>query len=321
MNSSVVSIAIVQYPNSLRSAVYGLEELFAMANHASKEQVIDVTFKAELIAFDTPNMPDPAPLDNKDASYAVVILPPSQLGDDYLTPPKALIEWLGKQHQQGSILASACAGAFILAKTGLLAGKPVTTHWGLAPLFRQYFPSVELAIDQILVNQGDVITAGGMMSWLDLGLEVVSQLGSPALMRLVGKMLVVDTGAREQRYYQQFSPSYQHGDGAIVALQHELNNVYSQPMTIAGLARRANLTERTLLRRFVKATGFKPTQYLQRLRVQKACELLEATIEPFESIAYQVGYEDAGACRKVFIKVMGLSPGEFRKRFVANRTA
>ena len=319
MNSDVISIAIVQYPNSLRSAVYGLEELFAMANHASKEQGIDVTFKAEVIPFDMHSLHDKAHPDNKAAGYAVVILPPSQLGDDYLMPPQALIEWLGKQHQQGSILASACAGAFILAKTGLLADKQVTTHWGLAQTFHQQFPELQLATDKILVNQGDVITAGGMMSWLDLGLEVVSLLGSPALMRLVGKMLVVDTGSREQRYYQQFTPSYQHGDNAIVALQHELNNRYSQPMTIASLASRANLTERTLLRRFVKATGFKPTQYLQRLRVQKACELLEATIEPFESIAYQVGYEDAGACRKVFIKVMGLSPSEFRKRFVSNR--
>lgn len=321
MNSDVISIAIVQYPNSLRSAVYGLEELFAMANHASIEQGIDVAFKAEVVAFDTPSMPDQAPSDNKDAGYAVVILPPSQLGDDYLTPPQALIEWLGKQHQQGSILASACAGAFILAKTGLLTGKQVTTHWGLAQALHRQFPELQMATDKILVNQGDVITAGGMMSWLDLGLEVVSQLGSPALMRLVGKMLVVDTGAREQRYYQQFAPSYQHGDTTIVALQHELNKRYSQTQSIAGLARRANLTERTLLRRFVKATGFKPTEYLQRLRVQKACELLETTTEPFESIARQIGYEDVGACRKVFIKVMGLSPSEFRKRFVANRTA
>ena len=152
MNSSVISIAIVQYPNSLRSAVYGLEELFAMANHASAEQAIDVTFKVEVIAFDAEIKPettasDKATLDKslpgeRDAGYTVVMLPPSQLGDDYLTPPKALIEWLGKQHQQGSILASACAGAFILARTGLLAGKQVTTHWGLAQAFQQQFPEL-----------------------------------------------------------------------------------------------------------------------------------------------------------------------------------
>lgn len=74
------------------------------------------------------------------------------------------------------------------------------------------------------------------------------------------------------------------------------------------------------LRRFVKATQLKPTQYIQHLRVQKACELLETTLHSFEWIANQVGYEDVSACRKIFVRTMGLTPGEFKKRFVNRRS-
>ncbi len=77
------------------------------------------------------------------------------------------------------------------------------------------------------------------------------------------------------------------------------------------------LTERTLQRRFQKATGLNLNQYLQHLRVQKACDLLESSNLAFEAIAYHVGYQDASAFRKVFIKTMGLAPKAFRARFSA----
>ncbi|KJY82873.1 hypothetical protein TW81_11740 [Vibrio galatheae] len=86
-------------------------------------------------------------------------------------------------------------------------------------------------------------------------------------------------------------------------------------MWVTQLANQVSLTERTLQRRFQKATGHNPNQYLQRLRVQNACDCLESTSHSFELIANQVGYEDISACRKAFINIVGLTPREFRKRF------
>ena len=156
------------------------------------------------------------------------------------------------------------------------------------------------------------------MSWVDLGLELVAQFTKTSTMRQLGKMLVVDTGGREQRYYQSFSPKWDHGDLAIVKAQQILQSRYKNGVSVKFLAEVAHLTERTFLRRFVKATGLKPNEYLQRIRIQKACELLEETNIPFEKIGFDVGYGDISACRKVFVKIMGLSPSAFRQRFSAS---
>ena len=94
-----------------------------------------------------------------------------------------------------------------------------------------------------------------------------------------------------------------------------MNVDYPLPISIQALAEQANFTERTMQRRFLKATGYNPNQYLQQLRVQKACDLLESSQHSFEWITNQVGYKDTSACRKVFIKTMGLTPREFRMRF------
>ncbi|EJN6828729.1 AraC family transcriptional regulator [Vibrio cidicii] len=301
-----ITIAICHYPHALKSAIYGLQELFVMANRICDQSGIEVEFLPVIVDGTT----------QQPSRFNVVLLPPSAQSDFYLNPETTLIDWLKARHRQGAILASACAGSFVLAATQILAGRTVTTHWGLSDLFQLKYPDIPLDIKQILIDHGDVITAGGMMSWLDLGFEIVTKYTSVTVMRQLGKQLVVDTALREQRYYQQFTPSLLHGDQVIVAIQQMMNLEYGQPLSIQAIAAQFHLTERTMQRRFLKATGYNPNHYLQRLRIQKACDLLESSQLSFEVIARQVGYEDTSACRKVFIKTMGLTPKAFRHRFM-----
>lgn len=280
-----------------------------MASRAAIELGAECRFDADIIDWQEDVI--------RDGDFTVVILPPSGAEQYYLSPSEALTSWLFEQHKAGAVVTSACAGAFVLAQAGLLNNKACTTHWGLAGLFRDKFPNVRLKPESILINEGSIITAGGMMSWLDLGLELVSQLSTPSVMRLLGKMLVVDTGAREQRFYQQFMPNFQHGDSAVLNVQHYMADHFSHTISNQVLSELSCLTERTLQRRFQKATGLNLNQYLQHLRVQKACDLLESSNLAFEAIAYHVGYQDVSAFRKVFIKTMGLAPKAFRARFSA----
>lgn len=300
-----ISIGICEYPSALKSAVYGLEEMLLLANRISKEQDVAVEFEPVLIKHSAV-IPH---------GLAVILLPPSSVSDYYLNPHAELLEALKEQYARGTVLAAACAGVFILAATNLIEARDVTTHWALADAFNKRFPHIPLNTDKIFIGHGDIITAGGMMSWVDLGLELIAKYSSVKVIRQLGKTLVIDTASREQRYYQQFTPSLSHGDQAIVSIQQEMNVAYAGPVSIRQLAKQANLTERTMQRRFFKATGLNPNQYLQRLRIQKACDYLESTQSSFEWIADQVGYDDVSACRKIFVKVMGLTPKEFRRRF------
>ncbi len=301
-----VPIAICGYPSALRSAVFGLEEMFILANRVCKEQGIEVQFEPVIVAAG----------EYPDKHFAVILLPPSSLDRYYLAPEQALIKWLKDHYAQGMVLAAACAGVFILAATQLIGEREVTTHWALSDSFRHQYPDVPLNINKILIDHGDVVTAGGMMSWLDLGFELIAKHSSPAVVRQLGKILVIDTAQREQSYYQQFKPSFSHGDLTIVSVQQCMHQYYaSSSLSINQLAKQANLTERTMQRRFLKATGYNPSQYLQRLRIQHICDYLESTQHAFEWIANQVGYEDVSACRKAFIHIIGITPREFRKRF------
>lgn len=303
-----ISIGICHYPNALKSAVYGLEEMFLIANNVCKNQGVEIEFNP--VIFED--------IKKQTENFAVILLPPSLQNDYYLTPQTELIEWLKAQHYQGTILASACAGAFILAATKLVETRIITTHWRLSDSFYEHFPHLFLDTNKILIDHGDVISAGGMMSWLDLGFELISKYSSLSVMSQLGKILVVDTALREQCFYQQFNPSFLHGDQPILVIQKIMNVDYSTLISVQVLAEEANLTERTMQRRFLKATGYNPNHYLQRVRVQKACDLLENTSRSFEWIASQVGYGDTSACRKIFIKTMRLTPREFRMRFTRN---
>ena len=313
MSELIKRLAVVNYPGALQSSVHGLTEMLGMANGVCDIQGVDVRFVVEQVPME--ELVDGSQSEHGDKGYMAIVIPPTLDQQFYDKPDQRLVDWLSFQHSSGAIICSACAGAFVLAATGLLQGRKATTHWALASKFSDRYPDVKVDIEKILINDGDIITAGGLMSWLDLGLEIVAQFAHPNVMRQLGKQLVIDTGAREQRYYQSFVPRLDHGDREILKAQHYLQANYDRGLTMVSLSQHCYLTERTFLRRFFRATGFKPVQYLQRLRVQQACDLLETSNRTIESVSLMVGYEDSGAFRKVFAKVIGLTPREFRARF------
>jgi transcriptional regulator GlxA family with amidase domain len=125
----------------------------------------------------------------------------------------------------------------------------------------------------------------------------------------------VDPPGREQRFYSGFEPRTKHGDEPILKVQHWLSAARESPVTVADIARHAGLEPRTFLRRFVSATGMTPSEYQQRLRMSRAREMLEFSRTGIDAIALSVGYEDVGGFRRVFRKIVGLAPSEYRRRF------
>ncbi len=317
---SVIELGIVLYPGVQMATVLGLTDLFGIAQQGagapdepcrprlrvSHWQLDDTGRRPERIHDSHPDA---------DCSPSVLILPPSLRAPISAEAARPYRDWLRQQHDAGVRLASVCAGAFLLGETGLLAGRTVTTHWLHAEGFWARFPDVRLDADQLIIDADDIITAGGLMAWTDLGLRLVDRyLGARAMID-TAQMLVIDPPGRQQRYYSAFAPRLNHGDGAILAVQHWLQESAAQDVALAALAQRAGLEERTFLRRFRKATGMTTTDYCQRIRVGRARELLQASRLPLERVAWEVGYADPGAFRKVFTRIVGLSPGAYRRRF------
>jgi transcriptional regulator GlxA family with amidase domain len=248
--------------------------------------------------------------------YPDIVIVPGRLAGPLKDEDAApFAKWLIKQHAKGATLAASCGGTFLLAESGLLSGRPATTHWLYADAFRKRFPDVRLDEDKILIDDGEIITAGGLMAWTDLGMCLVDRIFGPTVTMKASRYFLVDTAGREQRHYRSFTPRLTHNDEAIVKVQHWLQRTNARAVTVADMAKHARLEERTFLRRFKAATGMKPIEYAQHLRMDKARELLQFTRRPVDQIAWTVGYEDAAAFRRLFQRLIGLAPGDYRRRF------
>lgn len=315
-----IEIGIVLFPGAQLAAVYGLVDLFAVANRFAAQRGDSDSVSLIVHQWRQPR-PDAPPARGDDvwgelkSTPGVLILPPC-LGDPLTSEEAApFAEWLVAQHRAGVTLTSVCGGAFLLGETGLLTGRSVTTHWVLAEAFRHRFPDALLDVDRLLIDDGDIISAGGMMAWTDLGLKLIDRFLGAAVMGDTARFFLVDPPGREQRYYSVFSPNLTHGDLAVLKVQHWLHATGAKDMSLASLVARAGLEERTFLRRFRKATGLTAVDYCQRLRVGRAREMLQFGNLAVDAIAWDVGYSDPGAFRKVFCRVTGLTPGEYRRRF------
>lgn len=245
----------------------------------------------------------------------VVIIPNNHRAIAEPDRDSPFVTWLREKHADGVVLAAVCGGVFLLARTGLLAGRQATTHWAFSDEFSARFPDVLMESDHMVIDYGDVLTAGGALAWADLGLRLTERFLGPAVMLETARYMNVDPPGREQRFYSGFEPRTKHGDAAILKAQNWLSAQRERAVTVAEIARQAGLEPRTFLRRFTHATGMKPSEYQQRLRMTRARELLEFSRLPVEEVAATVGYLDARGFRRVFRGIVGLTPSDYRRRF------
>ena len=314
---SMVELGILLYAGCQTAAVHGMSDLLEIAGGYSEERggpLVRVTHWASQAGGKIACCHESRPgLGGFPGTFFV----PGRLagGPAGLEEAAPYASWLRERHAEGATLTANCAGTFLLAATGLLSGRPATTHWLFANAFCDSFPDVRLDPDKIIIEDGEIITSGGSMAWTDLGLRLVDRLLGPTAMIETGRFLLIDPAGREQRHYSSFAPRLTHGDEMILKVQHWLQAREARAVTVPEMARVAVLEERTFLRRFKAGTGMTPTEYVQHLRIGKARELLEFTKRPVDQIAYAVGYEDTGAFRRLFHRIIGLSPKEYRQRF------
>jgi transcriptional regulator GlxA family with amidase domain len=232
--------------------------------------------------------------------------------------PTGVVSWLRSHYAGGTKLASVCSGAFILAETGLVAGRTVSTHRICAESLAKRFPEITVDTNQRIIDDGDIITAGRFLAWVDVGLLLVDRLFGVAVRAETARFIHSDPAASAARYFPGFAPRQTHGDTAVLKAQEWVHIRDGRDVSLASMAASAGLERRTFLRRFANATGMTPIEYCRAVRIARARELLECGNTPQKEIAQSLGYKDVASFARVFRKVTGLAPGVHRKRFGVN---
>lgn len=228
------------------------------------------------------------------------------------------LEWIRRWYESGAIVGTACAGSLLLAEAGLLDGLDAATHWGYCDVMAQRYPEVRVQPNRALVVTGDeqrIIMAGGGSSWHDMALYLIARLlGTEEAMR-VARVYLIDWHHIGQQPFASLSRFRQVDDAVISDAQEWIARNYDHGSPVAAMTEKSGLSERSFKRRFSKATGMTPIEYVQTLRLEESKQILETTDLPVEAVANEVGYEDPSYFGRLFKRTVGLTPAQYRKRF------
>jgi transcriptional regulator GlxA family with amidase domain len=234
-------------------------------------------------------------------------------------PPQPLLAALRAAHAAGAHVAAMCSGAFVLAAAGLLDGRPATTHWAQAGQLGHKYPSIDVRPDQLFVDDGDVLTAGGGAAGMDLGLHLLRvHFGASVASRIARYMVVPpQRSGGQSQYVETPLPAPDEADPVGETLAWALGRL-DQPLPVEQLARRARMSRRHFDRRFREVTGTTPATWLTYQRVLRARQLLEETRLPVEEVARQCGFSGAAALRPHFRRIVGTVPAAYRAAFAVD---
>ncbi len=218
--------------------------------------------------------------------------------------------WLRKQHAHGVMLGASCAGVFVLGQAGLLNDRRCTTTWWLHEELVQRFPKSRAQWASGLVDDDRVVSVGGPMSWVDLGLYTIGQLLGPEVATETANFAVIDNTPLTQavyapkRFIEQATPFLLDAEQAVRAS--------GAGFTAVKLARSLAVSERTLHRKLKTSAGESPKLFISRIRFESAKTLLASPGSSIKRVALHCGYEDEGSFRRAFNRFSGMTPAAYR---------
>jgi transcriptional regulator GlxA family with amidase domain len=228
----------------------------------------------------------------------------------------AVIDWIRRRSRAVRRLGGVCTGAFVLADAGLLDGRRATTHWHFADLLAQRYPAVNVDADPIFIKDNTIYTCAGVTSGMDLALALVEEdFGTDVALRIARHFVVFLRRPGGQSQFStplSFAASSQ---SALNRLQVWMLDHLHERLTVARLAARANMSPRNFARVFRREFLMTPGEYLDNVRVEAARKRLEETPETVDRIAAATGFGSASTMRRVFARLLDVSPAAYRDRF------
>jgi len=332
MNSSQqVKVALLAVPEVTASTLYGMLDLFSspgrdwqfiIRGETGEQRMRPYIVARSTEVFKAVNGVTVTP----DFAFATCPAPDIVCIPDFFVNPGDSVaghftpeaEWLLAAYRNGSILASACSGAVLLGEAGLLADRDATIHWGYVSTLTNNYPGVRVKTNSSLVLSGEghrIVMAGGGSSWQDLALYLIAKsVGLKEAME-VAKVFMLEWHDLGQQPFCSLSGRAHATDAVIGDVQEWLALNYRHGSPITQMVEKSGLSDRTFIRRFTKATGMKPIDYVHAVRLEEAKQMLEMSRLAIEAIAEEIGYQDASFFSRLFRRKVGLTPAQYRRRF------
>jgi transcriptional regulator GlxA family with amidase domain len=328
-----LTIALLAIPSNTASTLFGLYDLLLGARREWQSLVNGRDVPAPLRPVVVSRDGKPLRTANgvaisPDASFESIGAPDVVVMTDlWISPDEPLgarydieTQWIREQHARGATIASSCSGSVLLARTGLLDGLDATSHWGFCKALEREYPTTRWHPDRALVVTGEgqrIVMAGSGASWHALALFLIARFVGAEEAMQTARINVLDWNPTGPFAYASLARNTQIGDPVIARCQSWVADHYAEEAPVNAMAAVSGLPERTFKRRFAQATGMAPLEYVHTLRLEEAKQMLEASVASIESIAVDVGYQDASFFSRLFRRKVGLSPAQYRRRFGA----
>ncbi len=322
-DGGVQRIVITAYPGVQPLDIVGPHEVFAGANSVLDYRESDSARYELVVAALTPGpisgesgLAIVAPHSFPRSGAVNTVLVPGGNGVYAATGNPDLVRAVKRLARRADRIATVCTGTFLLAATGLIDGRRVTTHWSRAERLADEYPALDVDADAIYFNDGNLWTSAGVTAGIDLALALVEHDHGSDVAQTVARHLVMFL--RRPGGQSQFAaPVWDRPTDkpAIRAAQDLVNLNPAGDLRVGSLAAAINMSERHFTRVFAAEVGEPPAKYVERVRVEAARRCLEERNTPITAVARSCGFGTAETMRRSFLRRVGVAPDDYRRRF------
>jgi transcriptional regulator GlxA family with amidase domain len=208
-------------------------------------------------------------------------------------------------------IASICTGAFVLARTGLMDSKRVTTHWAFGRKLQELHPALTVDEDKIFVREGAIWSSAGVTACIDMALAMVEEdLGGEIARKVARAMVVYHRRSGGQSQFSALAEIEPSSDRVKEALLYARDNLH-RDLSVEDLAAQVHWSPRHFSRVFQSQTGLAPAKAIEKLRVEAAQALIDQGHSSIGRIADMTGFGDEERLRRAFLRAFGQPPKVF----------
>jgi transcriptional regulator GlxA family with amidase domain len=315
-------LAVVAFPGVTLLDISGPAQVFAELGEielpSPNYALTYVSRSGGLVPTDVGLMIDTVPITDVLPQRIDTLLIPGGPGIWAMRQDEALMSWISRALPKARRIASVCLGAFALAWTGALDGKRAATHWRYCPRLQDSFPNIRVEPDAIFVQDGRVWSSAGVSAGIDLALAMIEEDFGHTIALDIARRLVVflKRPGGQSQFSTVLAAQASDVEGRFSALHAWIIENIASDLRVETLAAKAGMTPRTFARTYVNRTGMTPAMGVEALRVETARLLLESRqVGNVVEVAQRAGFGDDERMRRAFLRHLGVSPSEYRRRF------